>query len=227
MKKIIFFLTPALLGFVSSYSQCVFAIPSNAIIIDSTTTLGMVNNVYWVCSGDTLNGSGVHNTYFVESGGALDMSGTEKTVYLKSGASINCSGIDDTIYYETGAIISCSGNHVDKFCSQIIFDYTNAPQGGCLTTGLSGNSVTDSKVGFSPNPFSDETTVSFVSGRNQRGRILIYGLAGNLIKEFAEYSFVRGENRLLLSMSELQNGMYLAEIQLQEKIAKIKLVKKG
>jgi len=140
-------------------AQCTVSIPPNAVVIDHDTTLGMVSSIYWVCSGDSLHGSGVDNIYFVEPGGVLDMSGINKIVYLKSGASIICSGLGDTIYYETGAIINCSGSHVDSLCAQLIFDYTDAPPNGCVLTGM-GEQKAANIIEVYPNPVKYVLTIN-------------------------------------------------------------------
>ncbi len=117
--------------------QCTVAIPNDAVIFTTAVTTTISNGSAWVCNGGLFDGAALYTSLFVESGGSLDMSGVNKKAYLKSGAYMNCSGIGDTIWYEAGAIIACSGDHVDILCDEIIFDYTNAPTGGCVSTGLS------------------------------------------------------------------------------------------
>lgn len=209
----------------NSRAQCIVSIPPAAIIINQDTTLGMVNGIYWVCSGDTLNGSGFHNTYFVESGGALSMSGVEKVVYLKSGASINCSGIDDTIYYEAGAIISCSGIPVTVLCNQVIFDYTNAPQGGCVTTGFPVQAVDENKISASPNPVTEKTTLQFYLQKNEKVSVLIYDITGKIVKEFKDQNFSQGKNLFLIDMKEMKSGLYVLELKSSQNAKRIKLIK--
>lgn len=224
MKAKIFFVLFAMAEY-NTTAQCTVSIPPTAIIINQDTTLSMVNGIYWVCSGDTLNGSGFNNTYFVESGGALAMSGIEKIVYLKSGASINCSGIDDTIYYETGAIISCSGNPVSILCNQIIFDYSNAPQGGCATTNLSHITYFENKISASPNPFSEKTTLEFYFPKNETASVLIYDITGKVVQELAMQNFSQGKNIFLIDMVEMKSGLYVVELKSNQGVKRIKLIK--
>lgn len=190
-------------NFSKLFSQCNVAIPPNAVVINNDTTIGMVNQIFWVCSGDTLSGSGVDNVYYVEPGGALDMSGIHKIAYLKAGASINCSGIDDTIYYEAGAIISCSGNHVDILCSQIIFNYSNAPANGCATTGIQEASVSAS-ISFYPNPVKDNLYLTGTGLEQDGFKIEITDLNGRML---LEKSAPIPEK--MLNVSFLQPGIYM------------------
>lgn len=199
---LIAFATPQFL-----FPQCTVSIPANAVVVNNDTTVGMVNQIWWVCSGDTLNGSGVYNTYYVESGGALDMSGIEKIVYLKSGASINCSGIDDTIYYEPGAIINCSGNHVDIPCSQIVFDYSNAPVPGCNATSIGTVNPLNNSLHVSPNPASNQLQVKFSSSKGGVASLLVRNVLGEIILISADNIKI-GENVFDVNISGLANGIY-------------------
>lgn len=192
-------------------AQCFVTIPANAVVVNNDTTVGMVNQYWWVCSGDTLNGSGVYNTYYVESGGSLDMSGIEKIVYLKSGASIDCSGIDDTIYYESGAIINCSGNHVDIPCSQIIFDYSNAPSPGCDVTSTSDINMLGKELKVSPNPASDQLRISFTSSKAGVGKLITRNTLGQTVLS-SSYNLKIGKNRIVIDATGLPNGIYFLRL---------------
>ncbi len=165
------------------YAQCTVAIPKWATVVNTNITVAAVADTFWVCSGDTLFGSGVDNVYYVESGGALDMSGIHKTVYLKAGASINCSGIDDTVYYEPGAIISCSGNHFDSLCTQLVFDYSQAPANGCVPTSVAPQlPLTNNEVlQCLPNPVMDELNISGYILKDGVAEIKIFNLVGKEI----------------------------------------------
>ena len=186
-------------------AQCTVAIPKYAIVINTTTTIAAIADTFWVCSGDTLNGSGVDNVYYVESGGALDMSGFHKTVYLKAGASINCSGIDDTIYHEAGAIISCSGNHFDSLCTQLVFDYTDAPANGCLPTGVQNFVSNETEIIFQ-NPVKEK--ISFRT-KNSTSIVIFNAVGKNVLKNNFNSS---AKEKVDIDVSSLASGIYFLKL---------------
>jgi Secretion system C-terminal sorting domain len=198
-------------------AQCTVAIPANATVINQDSLFSGINEHFWVCTGDTLGGSGYRNSYYVEIGGAIsNMSGIEKKVYLKSGAYMNTSGIDDTVYYEAGAVIVGSG-HVGILCSSIVFDYTNAPAGGCVVTDVHAQVATNDITVY-PNPVTNLLTIES-SGKNIRA-VRIFDMTG---KEIQRKTY--NQKAIGLDITDFDSGIYFLEIETSEGIEMRRIVK--
>jgi type IX secretion system substrate protein/PKD domain-containing protein len=114
-----------------SFSQCQIAIPANVIVVDTNSGASGFDKHFWVC--DTLGVSGFNHFFYIENGGYVSGSGFEHKAFVKAGGEYSMNGVDDTVYYEAGAILS-NTPAVAILCTDIIFDYTNAPASNCIIT---------------------------------------------------------------------------------------------
>lgn len=184
------------------------AIPNDAVIFTSAVTTTISNGSAWVCNGGLFDGAALFTSLFVESGGSLDMSGVNKKAYLKSGAYMNCSGIGDTIWYETGAIIACSGDHVDILCDEIIFDYTNAPAGGCVATGVHVVPSADRDAfTLSLDHAAERLTLRSTAPWPAAGSVLIFDPTGKVISAARPLAMP-----FIADISALASGVYVVRI---------------
>jgi hypothetical protein len=121
--------------------QCNVAIPSNAEQLSGggSGTLPNNNNPVWCCQGVQavevpLNP--ISRDIFLEPGTEINIVFLFRThtIWAKDGADVNANAGALTIYYENfGNLNLPGGNHTLIQCASIIYDYTNAPSGICLT----------------------------------------------------------------------------------------------
>ena len=131
--------------------QCTANIPNNATSINNSVNI-VLPGVYWICNGGNVDASASSSTFFVENGGNADVSGNNNTVYVNTGGTADVSGQNNTIYVVSGGTLELSGlgntafaineqdvmvsgvgNSLDlNSCSNIEFNYSNAPAGGCI-----------------------------------------------------------------------------------------------
>lgn len=145
MKKLILILILVTGTCLNARSQCLFAIPPNAVVTDTNLLINGGFDPVWVCKGDTLfTGGGFHNIY-LEAGSVLSVSGGIDTIFVKNTATLLMSGGIHYVYYENNNDLNLNGGipTLDS-CSFIIFDYANAPLNGCFPAPVAGLSASDS-----------------------------------------------------------------------------------
>jgi hypothetical protein len=80
-----------------------------------------------------------------------------------------------------------------------------------------------------PNPFSGNTTISYILPSDGNVKLIIRNLAGQVIKTFVNEIETQGDYTLNIDLSDLQSGIYLATLSLRrdgkEVIKTIRLVK--
>jgi len=120
------------------------SIPADAIVIQGDSAFHWDSRVphgafIWVCPGGILRidaAAGSAAVICVEAGGAVSMVGTGyfEKVYMKAGASLS-SGVEwgnGLVVCEEGAGITGNSGVLSKVvASPVVFDYTDAPVGGC------------------------------------------------------------------------------------------------
>ncbi|MBK9733322.1 MAG: T9SS type A sorting domain-containing protein [Chitinophagaceae bacterium] len=131
----------------NTIAQCIPAIPSNAVVVNTTQTINGGFDPVWVCSGDTLYSDGGFHTIFLESGAVMWTSGGIDTIYVKSGAKFYMNGGIHFIYYEVAADLFIAGGiPTQNECVAIAFDYSNAPVNGCALLLSSFFQPSDSSI---------------------------------------------------------------------------------
>lgn len=131
MKKVLI-LSYLLYSTFSVVAQCSPAIPSTAIVVNTTTTNNGGFTACWVCSGDTLISNGGIRDVFLEPGAVMTTGGGINSIYVKSGAKLIMTGGIHDIYYENMADLTLSGGiSTPIFCPSVTYDYSNAPPNGC------------------------------------------------------------------------------------------------
>src|SRR5215217_2261949 len=119
----------------NSMAQCTPAVPNNAVVVNFTDTINGGFDPIWVCSGDTIHSDGGFHNIFLESGSVMTTGGGIDTIYLKSGASFFMNGGIHVIFYVNDFDLNLNGGIPYTFsCSDLAFDYTNAPANGCSVT---------------------------------------------------------------------------------------------
>ena len=142
-------------------AQCNPAIPANANVVDSTQTVNGGFTPQWVCKYDTLfSGGGIFFVY-LESGAVMSTGGGIDSIYVKDGATLIMNGGIHVILHEPLAVLNVTGGIPTYYpCNTITYDYTNAPQNGCLVTSVNEENRNSENISVYPNPFGDELTVS-------------------------------------------------------------------
>src|SRR6185295_4441339 len=114
----------------------------------------------WVCPADTLHSDGgFHNTY-LEYGSIMTTGGGIDSIYVKGGASFFMNGGIHVIYYLADTDLHIAGGIPTLIlCDSLAFDYTDAPEGGCIPTGIVTIAENLSEGLVYPNPVS--TKINF------------------------------------------------------------------
>jgi len=207
-------------------AQCNPAIPNNANVVDSTQTVNGGFTPQWVCKDDTLfSGGGIFFVY-LETGAVMSTGGGIDSIYVKNGATIIMNGGIHVILHEPLAILNVTGGIPTYYpCNTITFDYTNAPLIGCFNTSVLDQNTQNIFFSVTPNPFTDELTVSIPIfrekfGDNKKAEIKIYDVFGRIIyvKQFPTAY-------CLLLTSHWQQGIYFVEVITEKERMVKKIVK--
>lgn len=84
----------------------------------------------------------------------------------------------------------------------------------CNLTGISTpGKVSGPLVEVSPNPFSQQTTISFTTCDSHPGSLSLFDLTGREVNRFKGEQFLPGEHRLKLDATGLRAGIYLLKLQ--------------
>lgn len=198
-------------------AQCNPAIPNNANVVDSTQTVNGGFTPQWVCKDDTLfSGGGIFFVY-LESGAVMSTDGGIDSIYVKNGATLIMNGGIHVILHEPLAVLNVTGGIPTYYpCNSITFDYTNAPQNGCLITSVSEENANSADFSVYPNPFNDELIIS----SPKSGEIKIVDVFGRII-----YSQKLLTANTKLQTASWQQGIYFVEVITEERRTVKKVVK--
>ena len=159
-------------------ADCTADIPSNASIINNSVNI-ILPGVYWICNSGNVDALASGSTFFVENGGNLDLSGNNNTIYINTGGTTDVSGEANTIYVAAGANLDVSGSNNTIFaineqdvnnsgsnnildfnsCSNVVFNYANAPAGGCVVTNTT--QIIAAQIQIFPNPSQGTVYLQF------------------------------------------------------------------
>lgn len=128
--------------------------------------------------------------------------------------------VDSLEWVRTSKIASFQNNRVNPF----VLDCT-LPQrcGFCTTTCTPPNSITRQEdVGLElfdsyPNPFQQQTTISYQLHREQHIVLNIYNNVGQLVQTLASGKQMAGLHEYVVDASDLTNGIYFYTLTLQSK----------
>lgn len=128
-------------------AQCNTAIPTNAVVIDSTQTINGGFDPMWVCSGDTIKTDGGFHNIYLESGAVMTSGGGIDTIFVKNNATFFMNGGIHYIYYENNNDLHIAGGipTLDS-CPSINFNYINAPANGCFPGPVASFQSSDSSL---------------------------------------------------------------------------------
>ena len=151
MKPILTLLSATCLTAIAA-AQCDFAVPANATVVEQDATITDGGN-YWVCEGLTVEFSGFGPFVYVESDCNITVSGLLGVFYVKSGSTITVDGTNTNMVLEDGSTFIDNGtSNMSSPCADLVFDYTDAPAGGCSSTvGIVGDTKPGKALIF-PNP---------------------------------------------------------------------------
>lgn len=111
---------------------CVAAIPNNATVIDTNTTVTTNGGVYWVCRQDVLSFAADNATIYVENQGDVVVNGTNNTVYIRASGDATIFQSGNTFFPEQGAAINdAAPPNTINTCTSFVWDLSNAPTPGC------------------------------------------------------------------------------------------------
>lgn len=85
-----------------------------------------------------------------------------------------------------------------------------------MYVGINNLSNQDLKFGVSPNPASDELHISYHSRSGESLKIELFDLSGKLLKS-EEMLAIKGDNRYVLIVSDLENGFYTLRVNSENK----------
>lgn len=92
-------------------------------------------------------------------------------------------------------------------------------------TGISNVLEANKSINIYPNPILDELNISFDANENASANVLIYDINGKVVLQ-KNAEVTNGKNIILLNANQLNNGLYIVELQLNGEIAKrIKIIK--
>lgn len=173
----------ALFGLNAS-AQCNPVIPANAVVVNSTDTIDGGFDPIWVCTPDTLHSDGGFHNIFLETGAVMTTSGGIDTIYVKSGASFFMDGGIHVIYYRTLSDLNIVGGIPTQIlCDTLKFNYINAPEGGCIPTGIEAEAGNISAISVYPNPVSDNIYFDLKTSSSGNYTVNIYSNCRKIITE--------------------------------------------
>lgn len=145
------------------HAQCDPSVPSSAQVISADGTYA-VNGAIWVCPGVTATITGNFVNAFVETGAHVISSINLGVYSVKADGSLTISGFNSNIQADPEANIIDNGtNSVITDCSDLDFNYDDAPGDGCAVQ----NSVTEHAphhIALFPNPASGTIQIRSADG---------------------------------------------------------------
>jgi len=170
---------------------------------------------------------------YIDGVGAGDLAGQNDTEFTWDVAlDLNeCYIFTMTDTYGDGLYASQWGDYVDGVASVvsmdgmndvgIVLDYNGASGiefaelvAGMEVTSVSGITENDltSSVNVFPNPFSDNTTLSFSAAEAGQATVVVYNLIGEKVIEMNLGNIAAGTQSLQLNFSSLEAGIYLVNL---------------
>ncbi|MEO0472678.1 MAG: DUF1028 domain-containing protein [Bacteroidota bacterium] len=205
--------------------ECNFAIPTDAVVISQDTSLAVASlSDYWVCEGDSLRiEGGFFNTVFLENNAYLRLQSINSTVYMKDGSILDASGTGDVeVFYQPNSVIVDYGPEPSPTaCDSVLFDYTDAPDDGCLA--LTALEVEPQRL-FSlfPNPSQGDSFIRLTQPQSRDLSCQLFNAAGQLVWEEVLRA---GEQEKRIQIDGLSEGVYLLHIHNEQRFQVEKLIR--
>ncbi|MFL5729210.1 MAG: glycosyl hydrolase family 18 protein [Cytophagaceae bacterium] len=92
-------------------------------------------------------------------------------------------------------------------------------------TGITGSSTSLSTITAQPNPFSDQTTVSFSLTTGGETKIILYDELGKEISTVADGYFQEGSHDISIQAASMNSGFYFCRIIQKDGVKMLKLIK--
>ena len=80
-------------------------------------------------------------------------------------------------------------------------------------------------IQFYPNPFESEANISFMSNSKEVAKLSVTSLSGQILYE-DQVELIQGDNLINRSFKELNSGIYILSIEVDEEIQHQRIVKK-
>ncbi|MEQ9064085.1 MAG: T9SS type A sorting domain-containing protein [Vicingaceae bacterium] len=219
MKRHLLFLVTITAAVFQLQAQCNFNIPSSAIIVKNIITHSADNASIWLCKDVDMTVTGQNNTIYAEGHNIIIINGDANNIYAKYPGQTALNSNNNSLIKELWTQVSDNGSNNSKTdCTPLMYDYTNAPSGGCpITTGLSTYEPSI-KWDFYPNPVSDLLQITVQSSDNVT--FLIYNSTGTLVLQ-GQFS-----HSLILNVNSLISGVYNLRIESSNKSSNQRFIKK-
>jgi hypothetical protein len=216
MKTKLFFIITLIFAGWNAKAQCNPAIPSIALVVNSTDTVSPGNLPIWVCGGGSLTlDGGFHNVY-LETGAMMMTQGGIDTIYVKNGATLNMAGGIHVVYYENLLDLNITAGIATNIpCTSINFDYSNGPSSGCIITSLPSETETETNISVYPNPSSG---IFKINSSIQKGTFEIYNLQGKKVHRGSVKS------NFQIDISDQSNGIYFLKLLTIEGVVNKKII---
>jgi len=168
---------------------------------------------------DSTGGICGHHNITVMSGAKILKLGILEIDSLKiPGGIVNCSGNGEVILTLNG-IISNGGSFSVNDCSLSVGPWFNCVQPAFAFT-LNVEEINESLFTLFPNPTSDILTITTPSAQQKQILISIYNMQGQEMIS----SLFQNKNTIALDVSALAKGIYLVQVQRENRIVKKKLI---
>ena len=194
--------------------NCIVTIPADVTVIDSSVSTSQGNTSFWVCAGDTLRLTGTGNTIYLESGAFFEgVSGNNNDIFVKDSAGMNGGNILLTdVYFEVGSDLVNPGLAPFYFnCDSIVYDYSIAPQNGCLdnSTRIERNSLESLGWTMYPNPAQGKLYINVRDQIKEAAQITFYDIAGRIA---FETEIKANSLHSVIELPEDLKGLFLLEV---------------
>jgi len=102
--------------------------------------------------------------------------------------------------------------------------YVGYPTAWALATSTTNVSPESMKFVVTPNPANDRVVLQFTSTRTQESWVELYDLQGRVVRSTPPVTMGAGEGTTTINVSDLNNGMYIARLNLGNQFATQKVV---
>ena len=179
-----------------SINSSIINVIVNPLPVVTFSTLGFADTVCSTLGSQNLTGG-------MPGGGVYNGTGVSANTFNPSSAGIG----NYIVMYSYTDGNNCSNNATHDVTVEL-----------CSTTNI--NSLATSQISIYPNPFVGDVQIT---APNSIKKATIYDVIGNKVKEF---SLSNSSNKLLLTMNELMQGIYFAEINYTDNTFIIKKITK-
>ena len=171
-------------GVGNANAQCHPVIDTMSVVVSSTQTIDGGFDPIWVCPNDTLISDGGFHNIYLEHGAVMMTGGGIDTIYVKGGASFSMYGGIHVIFYVADSdLLSLGGIPTLFLCDSLTFDYSEAPEGGCIPTGVTALKWNRDESLVYPDPVTTKINFDLTNYHDGNYRVEIYNACGKRITQ--------------------------------------------